>query len=322
MPRRCCPLQVILMDHLDWLDDKATKEVAAALAKQVRWWWGGGGGMLGLQPTEQPGSASMVHSKAQLRACLAADPACQCLHGLPTRSCRARPRWQVAPGGRVIWRSAAFVPPYAAFIRDAGFDVKCIQRADQARLGAASLGPCLHAARACFQQPCAASTAFASPTRACQTAFALCQHSVSPALPCPQHLRLCRCPLSGLTAHAAQRAVHQHAVPRLAARCRCSAWTESTCTLPSGWRSARPRSTEPATEWGARPAGPEAAGARHLRGHASKRCTAALQRLTRGPLLQLLPSTMHATDSTVRFRTNASSFSLYPAPLVLAGPPL
>ncbi|KAL4451296.1 hypothetical protein ABPG77_009368 [Micractinium sp. CCAP 211/92] len=63
--------KVILMDHLDWLDDKATKEVAAALAKQV------------------------------------------------------------APGGRVIWRSAAFVPPYAAFIRDAGFDVKCIQRADQ-----------------------------------------------------------------------------------------------------------------------------------------------------------------------------------------------
>ncbi len=29
-------VQVILMDHLDWLDDKATKEVAAALAKQVR----------------------------------------------------------------------------------------------------------------------------------------------------------------------------------------------------------------------------------------------------------------------------------------------
>lgn len=38
---------------------------------------------------------------------------------------------QVAPGGRVIWRSAAYVPPYAAFIADAGFEVRCIQRADQ-----------------------------------------------------------------------------------------------------------------------------------------------------------------------------------------------
>ena len=59
------------MDHLDWLDAKAAKEYAAALAKQV------------------------------------------------------------APGGRVIWRSAAFVPPYAADIAAAGFDVRCIQRADQ-----------------------------------------------------------------------------------------------------------------------------------------------------------------------------------------------
>jgi betaine lipid synthase len=59
------------MDHLDWLTDAATKEVAAALAKQV------------------------------------------------------------APGGRVIWRSAANVPPYARFIADAGFEVTCIQRADQ-----------------------------------------------------------------------------------------------------------------------------------------------------------------------------------------------
>ncbi|KAL4857543.1 DNA mismatch repair protein 6 [Chlorella vulgaris] len=63
--------KVILMDHLDWLTDAATKEVAAALAKQV------------------------------------------------------------APGGRVIWRSAANVPPYARFIADAGFEVTCIQRADQ-----------------------------------------------------------------------------------------------------------------------------------------------------------------------------------------------
>jgi betaine lipid synthase len=59
------------MDHLDWQEDAATKELAAALAKQV------------------------------------------------------------VPGGRVIWRSAALEPPYAAFIRDAGFDVRCLQRADQ-----------------------------------------------------------------------------------------------------------------------------------------------------------------------------------------------
>jgi betaine lipid synthase len=38
---------------------------------------------------------------------------------------------QVAPGGRVIWRSAALVPPYARAIRDAGFDVKCLSRADE-----------------------------------------------------------------------------------------------------------------------------------------------------------------------------------------------
>jgi betaine lipid synthase len=30
---------------------------------------------------------------------------------------------QVAPGGRVIWRSASLAPPYAEFIRAAGFDV-------------------------------------------------------------------------------------------------------------------------------------------------------------------------------------------------------
>lgn len=41
------------------------------------------------------------------------------------------PAIQVAPGGRVIWRSAAFVPPYARWIEEAGFDVRCIQRADQ-----------------------------------------------------------------------------------------------------------------------------------------------------------------------------------------------
>lgn len=37
----------------------------------------------------------------------------------------------VAPGGRVIWRSAAYLPPYAAHIRAAGFDVTCVQRADR-----------------------------------------------------------------------------------------------------------------------------------------------------------------------------------------------
>ncbi|CAL5226880.1 g9753 [Coccomyxa viridis] len=37
----------------------------------------------------------------------------------------------VAPGGRVIWRSAALGPPYASIIRDAGFDVRCLQRADE-----------------------------------------------------------------------------------------------------------------------------------------------------------------------------------------------
>jgi betaine lipid synthase len=38
---------------------------------------------------------------------------------------------QVAPGGIVIWRSAALVPPYAEVIRKAGFDVRCVSRADQ-----------------------------------------------------------------------------------------------------------------------------------------------------------------------------------------------
>ncbi|EFJ43864.1 hypothetical protein VOLCADRAFT_83033 [Volvox carteri f. nagariensis] len=38
---------------------------------------------------------------------------------------------QVAPGGIVIWRSASLCPPYADVIRKAGFDVRCISRADQ-----------------------------------------------------------------------------------------------------------------------------------------------------------------------------------------------
>jgi len=37
----------------------------------------------------------------------------------------------VAPGGRVICRSAALCPPYVRIIRDAGFDAQCLQRADE-----------------------------------------------------------------------------------------------------------------------------------------------------------------------------------------------
>lgn len=33
------------------------------------------------------------------------------------------------PGGLVIWRSAAQVPPYAKLIANAGFEVKCLQQA-------------------------------------------------------------------------------------------------------------------------------------------------------------------------------------------------
>ena len=36
---------------------------------------------------------------------------------------------QVVQGGRVIWRSAAEVPPYARLIADAGFKVTCLQQA-------------------------------------------------------------------------------------------------------------------------------------------------------------------------------------------------
>ena len=32
---------------------------------------------------------------------------------------------QVAPGGKVIWRSAALTPPYAGIIAAAGFKVQC-----------------------------------------------------------------------------------------------------------------------------------------------------------------------------------------------------
>jgi betaine lipid synthase len=59
--------KVILMDHVDWLDDTTAKQVAKALGEQVK------------------------------------------------------------AGGRVIWRSAAFSPRYAAFIEAAGFYVERIQ---------------------------------------------------------------------------------------------------------------------------------------------------------------------------------------------------
>jgi betaine lipid synthase len=38
---------------------------------------------------------------------------------------------QLATGGRVIWRSAALQPPYAKLIQEAGFEVRCLQRADR-----------------------------------------------------------------------------------------------------------------------------------------------------------------------------------------------
>ena len=59
--------KVILMDHVDWLDDAAAREVAATLGAQV------------------------------------------------------------VAGGKVIWRSASFAPPYARFIEEAGFDVRRLQ---------------------------------------------------------------------------------------------------------------------------------------------------------------------------------------------------
>ena len=61
--------KVILMDHVDWLDDDTAQRLADALGRQVR------------------------------------------------------------PGGIVIWRSASLQPPYAQRIADAGFEVRCLQRA-------------------------------------------------------------------------------------------------------------------------------------------------------------------------------------------------
>jgi betaine lipid synthase len=68
---RVCCAQVILMDHVDWMDAKYARELAATLAEQV------------------------------------------------------------APGGRVIWRSAALSPWYSRIIADAGFDVRCLGRSDE-----------------------------------------------------------------------------------------------------------------------------------------------------------------------------------------------
>ncbi len=39
--------------------------------------------------------------------------------------------WEhTAPGARIIFRSAAYEPPYAAHLRDAGFTLRCVSRAD------------------------------------------------------------------------------------------------------------------------------------------------------------------------------------------------
>ncbi|GAB4820256.1 hypothetical protein N2152v2_007302 [Parachlorella kessleri] len=38
---------------------------------------------------------------------------------------------QIVEGGKVIWRSASLSPPYAKYIEQAGFEVRCLQRADQ-----------------------------------------------------------------------------------------------------------------------------------------------------------------------------------------------
>lgn len=63
--------KVILMDHIDWMDEPTAKAETDVLAQQV------------------------------------------------------------LPGGIVIWRSAALDPPYAKYIKDAGFDVRCVRRASE-----------------------------------------------------------------------------------------------------------------------------------------------------------------------------------------------
>ncbi len=54
---------------------------------------------------------------------------------------------QVAPGGIVIWRSASLCPPYAEVIRKAGFDVRCIQRADQGYMDRVNMYSSFYVAR-------------------------------------------------------------------------------------------------------------------------------------------------------------------------------
>lgn len=38
---------------------------------------------------------------------------------------------QVLPGGRVIFRSASLCPPYVKMLKENGFSVTCVKRADQ-----------------------------------------------------------------------------------------------------------------------------------------------------------------------------------------------
>ncbi|KAG2493304.1 hypothetical protein HYH03_008440 [Edaphochlamys debaryana] len=54
---------------------------------------------------------------------------------------------QVAPGGIVIWRSASLSPPYAEQIKKAGFDVRCISRADQGYMDKVNMYSSFYVAR-------------------------------------------------------------------------------------------------------------------------------------------------------------------------------
>ena len=60
--------------------------------------------------------------------------------GVPRPRLKARPgiqvlKEQVAPGGKVIWRSASNAPPYARLIEAAGFDVRRLQVATDGYMG-------------------------------------------------------------------------------------------------------------------------------------------------------------------------------------------
>ncbi len=117
--------KVILMDHVDWLDAKQAQEVADTLSKQVR------------NAAPCPSALPDVLQHASLTLCTKlfrqeAPGGIQPIMnerlegGLETLVVLL----QVVPGGKVIWRSAALSPPYASMIADAGFDVRCLQRAD------------------------------------------------------------------------------------------------------------------------------------------------------------------------------------------------